>query len=216
MDRYQDDTTILGLEGFSVKANLKINGSGYGRGRCQNVSKEGGQLSWELKQSKSFLRKRTNSGIPKSYLRLSRIANIEIVSKTTHTIWGKGTLGDLWDPSNYSFFISQAACCSRPETLTRERLRTLWWPSCAVQGPFGQERTGWSFFSTNLLGKSLMMAGFAWNARPRLMEREKGAELRQLVVERRIEQIYLHVEPCSSRGFNASFFTSHSARRNCS
>ena len=58
------------------------------------------------------------------------------------------------------------------------------------------------------------IAGFAWNARPRLMEREKGAELRQLVVERRIEQIYLHVEPCSSRGFNASFFTSHSARRN--
>ena len=42
------------------------------------------------------------------------------------------------------------------------------------------------------------IAGFAWNARPRLMEREKGAELRQLVVERRIEQIYLHVEPCSS------------------
>ena len=60
------------------------------------------------------------------------------------------------------------------------------------------------------------IAGLAWNARPRLMEREKGAELRQLVVERRIEQIYLHVEPCSSRGFNASFFTSHSARRNCS
>ena len=52
---------------------------------------------------------------------------------------------------------------------------------------------------------------------PRLMEREKGAELRQLLLRGECEQIYLQGEPCSiHRGLNASFFTSHSARRNYS